>query len=75
MACQAAAYLREVPWAGFSPGVEKRYLAIIPMRPPEMRELILVRMRGSAIPAGEATYRGSHTGSNLALYWRNPWKV
>jgi len=48
------------------------HLLTIPFRPPEIREAILTRIRGSAGPAGEARYFGSQIGSNFSLYSRNP---
>jgi hypothetical protein len=43
------------------------YLAMTPLRPLEVSEAMLARMRGSASPLEEARYFGSHSGSNFSL--------
>lgn len=44
-----------------------RYFRNSPLTPPEMSDVTLARMRGSASPAGVARYRGSQRGSNFSL--------
>jgi hypothetical protein len=51
------------------------HLAITPLSPPEIREARSVKMRGNAMPPGDARYLGFHSGPNFSLYWRNPWKL
>lgn len=51
------------------------HLAMVPLRPLEVREAMLARMRGSASPLEEARYFGSHSGSNFSLNCRKPWKL
>ena len=43
--------------------------------PPAMRADTSASTRGSRRPPGYARYRGDHTGSNLSLKARNPWKL
>ena len=43
--------------------------------PPAMSTDTSMRILGSATPPGATRYRGSHTGSNFALYRRNPSKL
>ena len=57
------------------PGCRRPHFAITPRNPPEISAATLARMRGSARPPGDARYRGSHTGSNFSLYFRNPRKL
>ena len=44
------------------------HLTITPRKPPEIRAARLSSTRGTASPPGQATYFGSHTGSNFPLY-------
>jgi len=51
------------------------YLATTPLSPREISISTLARIRGRTIPAGDARYLGSHTGSNFSLKCLTPWKL
>jgi hypothetical protein len=51
------------------------HFVMTPSMPPDMREAILARIRGTVKPPGEARYFARQTGSNLSLYWRKPCKL
>ena len=45
------------------------------VNPPEINVATLVRAKGKDMPPGEAMYLAAHTGSNLSLDCRKPWKL
>ncbi len=59
-------------------GEEERggdHLATTPFRPRDTSAATWARTNGSRIPPGAARNRGRHSGRNLSLYCRSPWKL